>query len=146
MHRILCRNLLLITLQTHVYSLGNGFKTTSPSTAMDEFMKREFPDILNFSEKPHDVVFIPDTFQYGSAAKKVKTTKIKLCISTRVLCTTFADENTVFAIFLLFCKILPNFDAKKELCPFQNDRLVFICMLWHVHLWWVLSGWMVSLP
>ena len=75
MHRILCRNLLLITLQIHVYSLGNGFKTTSPSTAMDEFMKREFLDILNFSEKPHDVVFIPDTFQYGEAAKKVKITK-----------------------------------------------------------------------
>ena len=151
MHRILCRNLLLITLQTHVYSLGNGFKTTSPSTAMDEFMKREFPDILNFSEKPHDVVFIPDTFQYGSAAKKVKTTQMRFYISTRewVLCTTFAMKIRFLPFSLALqqvCKILPNFDAKKELCPFQNDRLVFICMLWHVHLWWVLSGWMVSLP
>ena len=59
-------------MQIHEYSLGNGLKTTNPSTAMDEFMKREFQDILNFLENPHDVIFIPDTFQYGSRALEVK--------------------------------------------------------------------------
>ena len=37
-----------LLLQIHEYYLGNGFKTTSPPTATDEFMKREFKDILNF--------------------------------------------------------------------------------------------------
>ena len=67
-----------LLLQIHEYYLGNGFKTASPFTATDEFMKREFKDILNFLEKPHDVIFIPDTFQYGSAAKKVKTKKMSV--------------------------------------------------------------------
>ena len=41
-------------------------------------MKREFQNILNFSEKPHDVVFIPDTFQFGPTAEKVKTTMMSV--------------------------------------------------------------------
>ena len=69
-----------LLLQIHEYYLGNGFKTTSPFTATNEFMKREFKDILNFLEKPHDVILIPDAFQYGSAAKKLKTKKDECCV------------------------------------------------------------------
>ena len=34
-------------------------------------MKREFKDILSFSEEPHDFIFIPDAFQYGQTGKLV---------------------------------------------------------------------------
>ena len=57
--------LSVVFLQTHEYHLGNGVITNSPVTAMEAFMKRDFEEILNFSEEPHDVIFVPDTFQYG---------------------------------------------------------------------------------
>ena len=64
-------HVLLIFLQLYEYNLGNGFTTTSPAAAMDEYVKREFKEIVSFSEEPHDVVFIPDTFQYGPTGPKV---------------------------------------------------------------------------
>ena len=57
--------------QIHEYYLGNGFNTTSSAIAMEEFMKREFKEILTYSEKPHNVIFIPDAFQYGPSGPKV---------------------------------------------------------------------------
>ena len=62
---------MLSFLQVHEYHLGNGFKTTSPEIAMNAFMKREFEEILNVSESPHDAIFVPDAFQYGPTAVKV---------------------------------------------------------------------------
>ena len=63
--------------QIYEYYLGNGFKTTSPATAMEEFMKREFKEILSYSETPHDVIVIPDAFQYGPSGPKVITIYFK---------------------------------------------------------------------
>ena len=74
-----------LLLQSHEYYLGNGFKTTSPATAMDEFMKMEFKEILNSSEEPHDVIFIPDSFQYGTSGQKVRT-----------ICCHFLLQNNTF--------------------------------------------------
>jgi len=36
-----------------------------------DFIKEEFSEIFSRKEKPHDVVFIPDTFVYGDLTKKV---------------------------------------------------------------------------
>ena len=60
-----------IEYQDFVYNLGNDFKTTDPQEAIEEFLKREFPQILESQNQPHDVIFIPDTFLYGPIAKKV---------------------------------------------------------------------------
>jgi hypothetical protein len=60
-----------LLLQNHEYSLGNGFTQDNPQLAIDEFMKRDFPEILDFSQKPHDVIFIPDAFQFGPVGSKV---------------------------------------------------------------------------
>ena len=57
--------------QDYVYNLGNDFKATNPETATSEFLKREFPQILESETKPHHALFIPDTFIYGDIAKKV---------------------------------------------------------------------------
>ena len=50
--------------QIHEYYLGNGFNTTSSAIAMEEFMKREFKEILTYSEKPHDVILY--NFNYSN--------------------------------------------------------------------------------
>ena len=60
-----------IEYQDFVYNLGNDFKTTDPREATEEFLKREFPQILESQNQPHDVIFIPDTFLYGPIARKV---------------------------------------------------------------------------
>ncbi len=35
-------------------------------------MEREYPQILNSATVPHDVIFIPEVYLYGSATEKVK--------------------------------------------------------------------------
>jgi len=47
-------------------------KTTSPKEAGELLMKREYPQILKSATTPHDVIFIPEVYLYGSTAVKVK--------------------------------------------------------------------------
>jgi len=35
-------------------------------------MEREYPQILNSATTPHDVIFIPEVYLYGSTTEKVK--------------------------------------------------------------------------
>ena len=57
--------------EDYVYNLGNDVRITDPETATIEFLKREFPQILESGKEPHQVLFIPDTFLYGDIARKV---------------------------------------------------------------------------
>ena len=59
---------LSINFQTN-YNLGNTYRTENPETAIEVFLKREFPQFLESKTKPHDLVFIPDYFICGVAAK-----------------------------------------------------------------------------
>jgi hypothetical protein len=58
------------TQMNHKYSLGNDLTTDDPQLATDEFMKRDFPEILDMSQ-PHGVIFIPDAFQFGPTGSKI---------------------------------------------------------------------------
>ena len=70
--------------QDYVYNLGNDFKATNPETATREFLKREFPQILESETKPHTALFIPDTFIYGDIAKKVN-----ICLIDKIIKNVF---------------------------------------------------------
>jgi hypothetical protein len=59
-------------LQKFEFNLGFGVKTTIPKEAGELLMKREYPQILNSATTPHDVIFIPEVYLYGSATEKVK--------------------------------------------------------------------------
>jgi len=62
----------LIGLQNFEFNLGFGKKTFSPKEAGELLMKREYPQILNSATTPHDVIFIPEVYLYGSTTEKVK--------------------------------------------------------------------------
>jgi hypothetical protein len=47
-------------------------KTTNPKEAGELLMKREYPQILEAANKPHDAIFIPETYLYGKLAETVK--------------------------------------------------------------------------
>jgi N-dimethylarginine dimethylaminohydrolase len=46
--------------QKHVYHLGHGFTTESPDEAAEAFFRREFPEIMAKSSRPHDLIVIPE--------------------------------------------------------------------------------------
>ncbi len=54
--------------------MGNDILTNDADEAMEIFLKREFPQILARESNPHDVIFIPDSFDYGNMIKKVSRT------------------------------------------------------------------------
>ena len=54
------------------FDLGNGIYAQSPDEAMDKFLEREFPDVLNISDgESHEVIFIPDSYIYKDLTEKV---------------------------------------------------------------------------
>jgi hypothetical protein len=59
-------------LQNFEFNLGFGKKTTSPKEAGELLMEREYPQILNSATTPHDVIFIPEVYLYGTTTEKVK--------------------------------------------------------------------------
>jgi hypothetical protein len=58
-----------ICLQKYEFNLGSGVKTTSPIEAGELLMQREYPEILNSTKKPHDVIFIPESYLYEEMVK-----------------------------------------------------------------------------
>jgi hypothetical protein len=58
-------------LQSFEFNLGFGVKTTSPTEAGELLMKREYPEIFNSITKPHNVIFMPETYLYGQLTEKV---------------------------------------------------------------------------
>jgi hypothetical protein len=62
----------LIGLQNSEFNLGFGIKASSPTEAGELLMKREYPQILNSATTPHDVIFIPEVYLYGTTTEKVK--------------------------------------------------------------------------
>ncbi len=60
------------------YDLGNNFKTTNPTEAAGFFLRREFREIENCQETPHDVIFVPDVYQYQGLTEKVIGTCLPL--------------------------------------------------------------------
>ncbi len=61
----------MFCLQSCEFNLGFGVKTTNPKEAGELLMKREYPEILDSTTKPHNVIFIPETYLYGELTKKV---------------------------------------------------------------------------
>ena len=70
-----------IYLQAKKYKLGYEIQCTNPKDATDEFLKREFKEVLT---KDHDTLFIPDSFVYkeGITVKvhNLKTVEVTLPI------------------------------------------------------------------
>ena len=53
------------------YNLGNDQTTKNGTDAIEQFLKREFPEILEREAKPHNVIFMPDSFIYKDLTEKV---------------------------------------------------------------------------
>jgi len=51
--------------------LGQTKKTEDPTAAIEIFLKREFPQLLNCHEEPHEAFLVPDSFIHGGIAAKV---------------------------------------------------------------------------
>ncbi len=51
--------------------MGNDIQTNDADEAMEIFLKREFPQILARKSNPHDVIFIPDSFNHRNMIEKV---------------------------------------------------------------------------
>jgi hypothetical protein len=47
-------------------------KTTSAKEAGELLMEREYPQILNSATTPHEAIFIPEVYLYGTSTEKVK--------------------------------------------------------------------------
>jgi hypothetical protein len=62
------------------YKIGFDIQSTNPREATEEFMKREFSEILKWKTKPHDALLIPDSFVYGGIAAKVNNLLITLSL------------------------------------------------------------------
>jgi hypothetical protein len=55
-----------------VFDMGQNTSAKSPDEAMDIFIEREFPEILEVLKgASHDVKFIPASFIYGNLTEKV---------------------------------------------------------------------------
>jgi hypothetical protein len=53
--------------------MGNHTLARGPDEAMDLFLNREFPEILDIKKgKSHNVTFIPDSFIYKGLTEKVR--------------------------------------------------------------------------
>jgi hypothetical protein len=61
----------VIYFQNFEFNLGFGMKTTSPQEAGELLTKREYPQILESATTPHDVIFIPEVYLYGSTTERV---------------------------------------------------------------------------
>ncbi len=49
--------------------MGQTKKTENPKTAIDIFLKREFPQLLSCQVEPHEAVLVPDSYIYKIAEK-----------------------------------------------------------------------------
>jgi hypothetical protein len=58
-------------LQNFEFNLGFGVKTSSPKEAGELLMEREYPQILKSAATPHDAIFIPEVYLYGTTTEKV---------------------------------------------------------------------------
>ena len=55
------------------FDMGNYEFARTPDEAMEKFINREFPDVLEIKTgSSHDLKFIPDTFIYKNLTEKVK--------------------------------------------------------------------------
>jgi hypothetical protein len=59
------------------YQLGHGSETQSAEEAIQKFLGREFPQLLE--GRSHNAIFIPESFQYFKFAHKVKCVHNKNC-------------------------------------------------------------------
>ena len=46
------------------YLIGNGITLEKPCDAAEYFLGREYPELQNCKNVPHNPVFVPDTFFY----------------------------------------------------------------------------------
>jgi hypothetical protein len=53
------------------YHLGQTKETTNPKIAINLFLKREFPQLLECQTEPHEAFLVPDSFVYRGIAAKV---------------------------------------------------------------------------
>jgi hypothetical protein len=51
--------------------MGQTKVTNSAEDAIKDFFKREYPELLQCSEAPHEAIFIPESYVYGGIAAKV---------------------------------------------------------------------------
>ena len=59
------------------FDLGNGATARSPDEAMQRFLEREFPEVLNILKgESHELIFIPESFIYGNLTEKVSSHNI----------------------------------------------------------------------
>jgi hypothetical protein len=66
-----------------VFKLGQGKTTRIKSQAIDEFIRREFIELLNCSEKPHDPIVVPSAKLYADFTEKVR--KVQFSIKEQCL-------------------------------------------------------------
>ena len=62
---------LFCHLQPKRFNLGNDYRTDNPEEATQQFLKKNFPKLLECKSAEHDVLFVPDTFIYGRLTEKV---------------------------------------------------------------------------
>ena len=54
-----------------IYNLGNGNIKEDQKTAYNEFIKREFPQVLDCDLIPHDPIIVPEAYLYQGMTQKV---------------------------------------------------------------------------
>jgi hypothetical protein len=55
----------------YYWNLGNGKEETDVSVAMEAFMRREFPNILDHDKADHPIMFIPPNFTSNDLTEQV---------------------------------------------------------------------------
>jgi hypothetical protein len=55
----------------YYWNLGNGKEETDVSVAMEAFMRREFPSILDHNKVDHPIMFIPPNFTSNDLTEQV---------------------------------------------------------------------------
>jgi hypothetical protein len=56
---------------SYFWNLGNGIEEADVSVAVNAFMRREFPNILDHDKVDHPVLFIPPNFLFNEFTEKV---------------------------------------------------------------------------
>jgi hypothetical protein len=56
---------------SYYWNLGNGKEEADVSVAVNAFMRREFPNILDHDKVDHPVLFIPPNFIFNEFTEKV---------------------------------------------------------------------------
>ncbi len=51
------------------FRLGNTLQTKNPNSAINHFLKREFPELLECDSDPHQAFLVPDSFIYGEQVR-----------------------------------------------------------------------------